>query len=393
MGQNVGMMADHLPFAVFLAEGAGGANRDLDVLTVRVFVGSDLMIDHHRNIAVDDVVDVLGLYGAPELHRRLPFPILGYVFPAHQEGAGGAQVSYVIGMGPGFLHGAQPLTPVHELRIVRGIEVAPLGLQDWLIEGQDPYSIEVVSTPAFGLLIGELYHPSTEFWEIGADTIRIKVVPTVGPPAHHDLLLVAMTPQKIGHMIESFQHGWPADWVVEGNPSLVNWIASGPLGTSLNAFLPSSNEFVGAGPIAHRLGNNGYHAQGGSGTYIADPPDRVDDGHVSIPSAGTGSSEEPADVFVQLMLRDGVYKMRAATECEPRCINSQTPWREIPAEIPIRYEVWAGPLVFHQESGRISSALRLSLDLPEPYEDSTDWLESNFKPSMPWGAIMPMRKR
>ncbi|MEM8933578.1 MAG: hypothetical protein AAGE94_20480, partial [Acidobacteriota bacterium] len=232
--------------------------------------------------------------------------------------------------------------PTHEIRIIRHAEVAPLHFADWLVDEGTPYTFQVLSPPIYGDLIGETYHPQEAFWSIGADLVGLEIRPAGGVPFHCNLLLVARTPTVSTLVSEDFEDGFPTDWEVDGNPNLIQWVSDSGAGPALHAYLPATTESVLTGPPS--LGShfsNGYHAQGGAGSFILDPPKFDHDGHVVFLMAQPDAAGNTNQLYLQLRHRDGGYAVRASSACH-RCTILPTPWRDVPARVPVRFDVWSG---------------------------------------------------
>lgn len=98
-------MADHFPLPVFFAEDVGGAEGDLDGLSLNIEIFPHLEILHHRQILPDEDLHFFGFDGSSELGRGLDFPLGAHVFPTDIEAALGSHVGDVVAMRPDFEHG------------------------------------------------------------------------------------------------------------------------------------------------------------------------------------------------------------------------------------------------------------------------------------------------
>lgn len=126
--QQIGMMADHFPLAVFLAEGVGGADGDFlgfavdDVLAFFV-TGED------SQVGTEGEVDVFRLDFAAEVFGGLGFPGGEDVVPAALDAACGAHVGNVVVVGPDLVH---QLEVALKHVVERGVEIIR-GLLDGLL--------------------------------------------------------------------------------------------------------------------------------------------------------------------------------------------------------------------------------------------------------------------
>lgn len=271
--------------------------------------------------------------------------------------------------------------PLHELRLVERGGSVPLGLSGWLVEDGTPYTVAVVTPPAFGKLTDENYQPYAEFWQAGADRIGLEIQPLNGPSERRDFLLVALDPQITNHQVEDFDPGWPAGWTVDGDPNTLFWVADGASGGRLRGWLGSPEDAATVvPPSGPGRGTEGYHAQGTAATVIPDPPEDVEDGWVAIWQADSPNAATGSKVRVELRLVGGLYQLRA-TFLGPVGTGRETstPWREVPADRPVRIELWSGPVIHDPVAGNRVSAVRFSIDRPWPMSDTEDWIDADFE--------------
>ena len=277
---------------------------------------------------------------------------------------------------------------VHELHLTPGVESIDLDLIGMgLAPSQGGYDVEIISPPAFGLLAGESYSPKSEMWAAGLDQMTLEIQPLDSSPiTQHTFVLVPANPILLRSSEEEFEAPTLPPGATQGNSTMLSLVNPGIEGQSLLAYLHTAGASADFGvphpwPLPDSDGNHGI---GAAGTTIPGPPDNVVPGSINIATAGPPGTSSSPEIYVQLRMREEppgnrIYEMRAATapNGDPQCPTCATPWNEVTADQPIRYELWAGPTVIDSDGGR-DFALRFSLDRPYPDSDTVDWLPGVF---------------
>ena len=92
-------MADHLPLAIFLTECGRRTNRHGLRFAIENVFAIFVVADNRQRLPGQDV-HLLRIDFARQFLRRLPVPILLYLWSAVQHAACRVHVCHVIGMGP-----------------------------------------------------------------------------------------------------------------------------------------------------------------------------------------------------------------------------------------------------------------------------------------------------
>ncbi|MEM7350601.1 MAG: hypothetical protein AAF657_07330 [Acidobacteriota bacterium] len=263
---------------------------------------------------------------------------------------------------------------VYELQLNPEIESTPLNLGPWLVEPGATYQVTVVSPPSLGTLIGEVYHPSADFWQAGGDRLTVQISTSAGTIELYTLLLSPMQYTPSAGTEADFEFCdllvselcLPDGWDVQNANGLISLNEASPLAgnRSLEAWSPTSNASGYVNELSHHGG--GGSSQSGSGMIrIGPPPGDRSLEEVTIARLG--------ELALRVVPVDGQFYLQGQRTSCPSC----TAMRPVPSDSLIRFDVWAGkkaigptnPIDYPAPWG-----WRLTLE-PEGQPAVTDWVD------------------